>query len=162
MSRPARARHVQRVRQSDVEKPRFRSHKRFYNSRVRNCWISAGGILKADRKAAPGCVIHAGPAPSIPFTVATIPDVAGLRVFGVRPVDGVMRLTVNAKNADGTTTQGVPTEIPIPVYQVMLGALFAYLQGPLRGLIIGENYARVWPVRAMSVTVETALRTPPQ
>ena len=36
MSRPARARHVERVRQSDVEKPRFRSHKRFYNSRVRS------------------------------------------------------------------------------------------------------------------------------
>lgn len=50
-------------------------------------------------------------------------------MFGVRPANGTMRLTVDVQNEDGTVTPGTPTSIPIPGYQVMLGGLNAYLVG---------------------------------
>ncbi|MEJ7791994.1 MAG: hypothetical protein WKF65_08505 [Gaiellaceae bacterium] len=49
-------------------------------------------------------------------------------------VDGLMRLTINAESAEGTVANRVPTEIPIPAYQVMLGAVFAYMEGHVRAL----------------------------
>ncbi len=104
--------------------------------------------------------VHAGPAPPIPFTVPGIPEVAGLRLFGVRAVDGLMRLTINAKSAEGKVTNGVPTEIPIPAYQIMLGAVFAYMEGHVRALNIGMEYVRIWPPQGDIVTVRTDLRGP--
>lgn len=50
--------------------------------------------------APPGCAIHAGPAPSTPFTVAAIPEVAALALFGVRAIAGRMNLTRNIQAAN--------------------------------------------------------------
>ena len=110
------------------------------------------------REAPPGLLIFAGPAPDIPLSLPGIPEVAGVRLFGMRPLDGVLNLTVNAVNADGTRTEGVPTQIPIPGYQVMLGALFAYLCSRFRFFELGDEFVQIWPVVSdeVEITVEAS------
>ncbi len=122
--------------------------------------VSLRADFKDSRKAGPGCVIYAGPAPPMPFTVPGIPEVAGLRMFGVRPISGTLRLTVNVKSTDGSVSPGTPTSIPIPGYQVMLGGLYAYLGGRVSPVSEEslEDFVQVWPASAESVTVSPALR----
>lgn len=116
--------------------------------------------FKDSRKAGPGCVMYAGPAPPMPFTVPGIPEVAGLRMFGVRPISGTLRLAVNVQSADGTVSPGAPTSIPIPGYQVMLGGLYAYLGGRVSPITPEslEGFAQIWPASPEPVTVSPALR----
>jgi hypothetical protein len=127
-----------------------------------------GGLMslregfRISRKAGPGCVIYAGPSgPPIPFTVPGIPEVAGLRLFGVRPLNGVLRLTANVKNPDGTLTPGTPKALPIPGYQVMLGGLCAYLGGRIPPITPDslKQFAQIWPTTSKQITVSPTLRT---
>jgi hypothetical protein len=119
--------------------------------------------FEASRKAGPGCVIYAGPAPPMPFSVPGIPEIAGLRMFGIRPISGTMRLTVNVQNPDGTVGPGTPTTIPIPGYQVMLGGLYAYLGGSVSPITPEslEGFVQIWPASPQPVTVSPALRGSP-
>jgi hypothetical protein len=117
--------------------------------------------FKASREAGPGCVIYAGPAgPPAPLTVPGVPEVAGLRLFGVRPINGTMHLTVNVMGPDGKVTPGAPTALPIPGYQVMLGGLHAYLGGPIPPVSPEslKQFAQIWPTTAQRVTVSPTLR----
>ena len=116
--------------------------------------------FQESHKAGPGCVIYAGPAPPTPFALPEVPEVAALRMFGVRPIRGTMRLTIDAQNPDGSVTAGAPTSIPIPGYQVMLGGLYAYLGGRVSPITPEslEGFVQVWPARAEPVTVFPALR----
>lgn len=116
--------------------------------------------FRESRKAGPGCIIYAGPATAIPFTMPGVPEVAGLQMFGVRPANGTVRFTVDVQNEDGTVTPGTPTSIPIPGYQVMLGGLYAYLGGRVPPVTPDslEGFVQVWPAKADPVVVSPALR----
>ena len=99
------------------------------------------------REAPLGLLIVIGPAPDVPFSVPGIPETAGLRLFGMRPLDGVLNLTINAKNPDGTITSGgAPTPIPIPGYQVMLGGLFGYMCSRFPFFDLTPDFVQIWPV----------------
>jgi hypothetical protein len=127
---------------------------------------NGGGLVplregfRASRQAGSGCVIYAGPAPPMPFSLPEVPEVAGLRMFGVRPISGTMRLTVNVQNADGIASPGAPTSIPIPGYQVMLGSLYAYLGGRVSPVAPEslDGFVQIWPAGSDPVTVSPALR----
>jgi hypothetical protein len=92
-----------------------------------------------------------------------VPEVAELRMFGVRPISGTMRLTVNVQNPDGTVSPGSPTSIPIPGYQVMLGGLYAYLGGRVSPIAPEslEGFVQIWPAGSEPVTVSPALPNSP-
>jgi hypothetical protein len=109
--------------------------------------------------APPGLLIFAGPAPDIPFTLPGIPEVAGLRLFGIRQLDGVMNLTIKAK--DGTTGKVTPatTQIPILGYQVMLGGLFAYMSSRLPIFDVTPDYVQIWPIVTDEVELQVAPAT---
>lgn len=106
------------------------------------------------RQAPVGLLIFAGPALDVPFTVPGIPEVAGLRLFGLRPLDGALNLTVNEKHADGRITPGAPVAIPIPGYQVMLGGLFVYMCSRFPFFDLTPDFAQIWPVAADEVEVQ--------
>jgi hypothetical protein len=114
-------------------------------------------------EAGPGCVIYAGLAPPAPISLPGVPEVAGLRMFGVRPISGTMNLEINVQNPDGTVTPGRQTAIAIPGYQVMLGALCAYLGGRVPPITEDslEGYVQVWPARSEPVTVSPFLPSAP-
>lgn len=108
--------------------------------------------------APPGMVIYLGPAPHTPFRVDEIPEIAGLALFGIRPISGRLNLTLNVKNPDGSITPGTPRAIPTPGYLVMLGRLNAMMSG-VRAPIIptpGQGFERVWPVSRSAVTISSA------
>jgi hypothetical protein len=112
------------------------------------------------RLAAPGCVIYAGPA-SRPegIEVGDPPTSIYMWPLGVRPWNGTMRLTVNVVPVDGKPVhQGTPTEIPIPGYQIMVGALWAYLGGQYSPVTPEslQGFVQVWPAREETVTVRAA------
>jgi hypothetical protein len=115
--------------------------------------------FRASREAGPGCVIYAGPAPPNPISLPGIPEVAGLRLFGVRPISGTMNLKIDIQNPDGTVTPGRRTAIPIPGYQVMLGGLYAYLGGRMAPITEEslEGFVQAWPARSEPVTVSPFL-----
>lgn len=98
------------------------------------------------RLAGPGCVILAGStgAPA-PFELPGLKEKLGLRLFGVRPANGTVRLEIN----------GHVSEIPIPGYQVLLGNLCAYLGGQVQPVapesLVG--FEQVWPARGEPVVV---------
>jgi hypothetical protein len=113
----------------------------------------AGGELASLRTgfmesglAGPGCVIYAGPAGApAPFELPGLETRFGLRLFGVRPANGTVRLEIN----------GQVSEIPIPGYQVLLGNLCAYLGGQVPPIapesLVG--FEQVWPAREEPVVV---------
>jgi hypothetical protein len=98
------------------------------------------------RLAGPGCVMFAGStvAPA-PFELPGLKEKLGLRLFGVRPVNGTVRLNIN----------GQASEIPIPGYQVLLGNLCVYLGGQVPPItpesLVG--FEQVWPARDEPVVV---------
>lgn len=116
--------------------------------------------FEASRKAGPGCVIYVGPAPPTPFSMPGIPEVAGLRMFGIRPISGTLRLTVEVQSPDSTVSPGSPTAIPIPGFQVMLGGLYAYLGGRVSPVTPEslEGFVQIWPESPEPVTVSPARR----
>lgn len=98
------------------------------------------------RLAGPGCVIYAGStgAPA-PLELPGLEESFGLRLFGVRPTNGTVRLEIN----------GQVSEIAIPGYQVLLGNLCAYLGGQVQPIspesLVG--FEQVWPAREEPVVV---------
>jgi hypothetical protein len=113
----------------------------------------AGGELASlrtgfmdSRLAAPGCVIYAGSmgAPA-PFELPGLEQTLSLRLFGVRPANGTMRLDFN----------GQVSEIPIPGYQVLLGNLCAYVGGRVQPIAAESlvGFEQVWPAREEPVLV---------
>lgn len=69
----------------------------------------------------------------------------GLRLFGVRPVNGTVRLIVNGKESQHR----------IPGYQILLGNLCVYLGGQVAPItpesLVG--FEQVWPARDEPITV---------
>ena len=117
--------------------------------------------FRDSKQAGPGSVIYAGPAPPTPFSMPEVPEVAGLRMFGVRPISGAMRVTINVEDSDGSVVPGKPTSIPIPGYQVMLGGLLAYLGGRVSPVAPEslEGFAQVWPARVEPAVVSPDLQS---
>jgi hypothetical protein len=80
-----------------------------------------------------------------PFELPGLKQKLGLRLFGVQPVNGTMRVDVN----------GQVSEIPIPGYQVLLGNLRVYLGGQVPPItpesLVG--FEQVWPARDERVVV---------
>lgn len=74
-----------------------------------------------------------------PFELPGLKEKFGLRLFGVRPANGTVRLEIN----------GHVSEVPIPGYQVLLGNLCAYLGGQVQPVtpesLVG--FEQVWPAR---------------
>jgi hypothetical protein len=103
-----------------------------------------------------GPLIYAGPAPAIPWTVPGFPEVAGMRLFGLRPLDGVLNLHLRVANADGTPAAEQPrgpTRIPIAGYQIMLGSLFAYVCSRIKFFNLTDEYVQIWPIVADEVEI---------
>lgn len=105
-------------------------------------------FFMADKSPPPGCVIYVGS--SRPYGPGAFP-------FGVRQVDGVVRLTVNVMSADGQeVTPGTPVDIPNPAFQVMVGAMTAFICGSRIPPISSESligFERVWPLSDDAVMV---------
>jgi hypothetical protein len=102
-----------------------------------------------------GPLIYAGPAPAIPWTVPGIPEVAGMRLFGLRPLDGLLNVNLRVANADGTPAEqpAAPIRIPIPGYQIMLGGLFAYMCSRIKFFNVSDDYVQIWPIVADVVEI---------
>ncbi len=109
----------------------------------------------SSRKAPPGCVIYAGPATPVPWTVPGIPEVAGVRMFGVRPANGIANVTLDMKTPEGKPAGTSTFSVPIPGYQVMLGALYAYLGGRVPPVAPNSltEFSQIWPAREQPVVV---------
>jgi hypothetical protein len=115
--------------------------------------------FRQTRRAGPGCVIYTGPAIRQPLV--EIPGLANpvrFWMLGVRAIAGTMNLTINVTSPDGTMTHGEPTQIPIPGYQVMIGALCAYLGGPISPIAPDslDRFEQVWPAQDRWVMVRAA------
>jgi hypothetical protein len=98
------------------------------------------------RLAGPGCVMFAGSAGApAPLELPGLDEKLGLRLFGVRTVNGTVRLNIN----------GEVSEIPIPGYQMLLGNLCVYLGGQVPPItpeaLVG--FEQVWPGRDEPVVV---------
>jgi len=109
----------------------------------------------AARRPPSGLLIFAGPAPEIPWSVPGIPEVAAIRLFGLRPLDGVFNLNLRVNNPDGTPAEAAkaPVKVPIPGYQIMLGALFAYMCSRIKFLDLSDDFVQVWPTVADEVEI---------
>ncbi len=98
------------------------------------------------RLAGPGCVIYAGSAGApAPFELPGWEEKLGLRLVGIRPANGTVRLEIN----------GQVSEIPIPGYQVLLGNLCAYLGGQVQPIAAESlaGFEQVWLARDEPVVV---------
>jgi hypothetical protein len=120
--------------------------------------------FRQTRRAGPGCVIYGGPAIRQPDV--EIPGLARKVRFwmlGVRAIAGTMNLTINVTSPDGNVTNGQPRQIPIPGYQVMIGALCAYLGGPISPIAPDslDGFEQVWPAQDRWVTVRAAALADP-
>jgi hypothetical protein len=98
------------------------------------------------RLAGPGCIMYAGSAGAPePIAFPGLKEKLSFRLFGVRPVNGIVRLVVN----------GEASQIPIPGYQVLLGNLVVYLGGQVPPItpesLVG--FEQVWPARDEPVVV---------
>jgi len=98
------------------------------------------------KQAGPGCIMYAGSAGApAPFEFPGLDEKLGLRLFGVRPVNGTVRLIVN----------GEESQHRIPGYQILLGNLCVYLGGQVAPItpesLVG--FEQVWPARDEPVTV---------
>lgn len=115
--------------------------------------------LMTSRQAGPGCVICAGPASLPPsVTVGDPPTTVNLWMLGVRAITGRMRLHINIVKDDGTVHRAEPTTHDVPGYQVMVGALWAYLGGPIPPVAPEalEGFEQVWPALDEPVTIRPA------
>jgi hypothetical protein len=101
--------------------------------------------------------LRAGPAPQTPFRVDSIPEIAGLAMFGVRPIAGTLNLTINERRPDGRGIPGRPSALPIPGFLVMLGVLHAVISGRAFPLTPGsdQGFVSLWPTTAEPVTLTT-------
>lgn len=98
------------------------------------------------RLAGPGCVIYTGSMGALaPFKLPGLEQRLRLRLFGVRPANGTVRLDIN----------GQVSEFPIPGYQVLLGNLCAYLGGKVQPITTESlvGFEQVWPAREEPVVV---------
>ena len=112
-------------------------------------------LFYESRQPPTGLLIFAGPAPHTPLTIPGIPEVAGVRLFGLRPLDGVLNLHLHAKSADGATTESTVRQVRIPGYQVMLGGVFAYMCSRFKFFNLTDDFPQIWPV--VSDEVELAV-----
>jgi hypothetical protein len=120
--------------------------------------------FKATRRAGPGCIIYTGPATrQPPLQIPTIDSPLQLWMLGIRPTSGTVTLTVNVQNPDGATHRGRPQTITIPGYQIMIGALGAYLGGQVQPVTAQalEGFQQIWPAQAESVTMTAAALADP-
>jgi hypothetical protein len=102
--------------------------------------------FRESKQAGPGAVMFAGSAGApAPFELPGWKEQLSLRMFGVRPANGTLRLDIN----------GEVSEIPIPGYQVLLGNLCVYLGGQVQPIapesLVG--FEQVWPARDEPITV---------
>lgn len=94
------------------------------------------------------------PSPSHNLFVDVIrPKPPGLFAFGTRVLSGSANITVTVHTDDGeedghTTT----TTVPVPAYQVIVGALTGFMTGPFPPILVSA-YIPVWPVTRGDVLV---------
>lgn len=80
------------------------------------------------------------------------PNPPGLFVFGTRMLTGGsanITVTVQTEDERHTTT----TTVPVPAYQIMVGALTAFMTGPVSPILVSD-YASVWPTTTGDILVE--------
>jgi hypothetical protein len=78
--------------------------------------------------------------------------------MGIRPADGTLRLQVNVVGADDGASTKTVNEMRIPGYQIMIGALWAYLGGQIAP--VGEDalrgFTQLWPPSTTPATLHAA------
>jgi hypothetical protein len=69
-----------------------------------------------------------------------------------------MRVTGTVVSADGADRTTRTTELPIPGYRIMVGALWAYLGGQVCPVDEDalDGFSQVWPAKDEPVTVRAA------
>lgn len=82
------------------------------------------------------------------------PETPGLFVFGTRVLSGSASITVTVRT-DGAEDDAhtTTTTVPVPAYQIMVGALTGFMTGPYPPLLVSD-YLPVWPVTSEDVLVE--------
>ena len=114
----------------------------------------------ASLQAGPGCIIYAGPAtPPQPVELGNPGTTVRLWLLGIRPAVGKMRVVVNVVNPDtASETPGNPVDLAIPGYQIMIGALWAYLGGQVSPVAPEslQGFQQLWPAQEMPVTLRSA------
>ena len=105
-------------------------------------------LFMADKRPPVGCIIYVGS--SRLYGPAAFP-------FGMRQVHGVVRLTVNVVSPDGQEVHpGTPRDMPNPAFQVMVGAMTAFVCGRRIPPISSDSligFERLWPGSGGAVTV---------
>jgi hypothetical protein len=116
------------------------------------------GDFAASHRAPPGCTVYLGPAPPVPFSLATVPEAAGLVMFGVRPTEGRMNVRSQIHTPDGKLARVGSSNLAIPGYLVMLGRVQAIISGVRAPLVptSGQGFVRIWPTANEPVTVVLA------
>jgi len=132
-------------------------------------WIYKSALIfdAADNgESGDGCIIYAGPATRPPLISAGDPPIdVRFWLLGIRPAVGTMNVVVNVSNPDGSVTPGTPTALPIPGYQIMVGALWAYLGGQIPPVTPEslDGFGQVWPAQSTPVMLRAAsLADPPE
>jgi hypothetical protein len=77
--------------------------------------------------------------------------------MGIKPADGTLRLQANIIGADGKSTTTI-SDLRIPGYQIMIGALWAYLGGQVSPVAEEslQRFAQLWPASVTSATLQAA------
>lgn len=112
------------------------------------------------RQAGPGCIIYAGPATPPPLVEAGSPPVlVRFWLLGIRPAVGTMRVVINVVSPDNASvTPRKPLDLPIPGYQIMVGALWAYIGGQVSPVAAEslQGFRQLWPAQDTPVTLRAA------
>jgi hypothetical protein len=115
--------------------------------------------FRTSGQAGPGCIIYVGPADRPPSaTVGDPPTEVNFWTLGILPTKRMLRLTGTVVSADGASQSTSTSELPIPGYRIMVGALWAYLGGQVCPVDEDalDGFSQVWPAKDANVVVRAA------
>ncbi len=115
--------------------------------------------FRSSCQAGPGCIIYVGPADRPPsVTVGDPPTEVNFWTLGILPTGRMLRLTGAVLSADGASQSTSASELPIPGYRIMVGALWAYLGGQICPVDDDalQGFSRVWPAKDADVVIRAA------